>query len=191
MAALYHDIGKPETYQIDEAGEIHFYNHARAGAELVVLRAQQLHLSNMEILRLHRIVENHMRPLFLARTGAPLSRRATYRFFRDCGEAGVDICLLSLADTLATYGPELPQNIWIEQLDTVRELLSAYWENKEERIHPPALISGLDLINTFKMDPGPKIGELLEALRESQVEGEVTDRQEALQFADAWLQARE
>ena len=102
-------------------------------------------------------------------------------------EAGVDICLLSLADTLATYGPELPQEVWLAQLDTVRALLSAYWEEGEKKIVPATLLTGHDLITDFKMKPGPRIGHILEALREAQVTGDVEDRQQAIHFVQEWL----
>ena len=51
------------------------------------------------------IVRNHMRPLLLGQGGGLPSRRSIYRFFRATGLAGVDVCFLSLADFLATYGP--------------------------------------------------------------------------------------
>ena len=187
MAALYHDSGKPQAMSVDVPGEIHFYGHESIGADIASNRANQLRLSNGEIRRLRTIVKNHMRPLFLAQSGKPPSRRAIYRFFRDCGEAGVDICLLALADTLGTYGPELPQDLWSSQLDTVRVLLSAYWENNEKQVDPPALLSGHDLIQEFKLMPGPEVGELLAALKEEQAMGELNDRQDALRFAEAWL----
>jgi hypothetical protein len=37
-------------------------------------------------------------------------------------------------------------------------------------------------MSNYGLEPGPKIGELLEALREAQAAGEVTDKQEALQY---------
>ena len=93
----------------------------------------------------------------------------------------------TLADALATYGPTLPQDVWESHLDTVRALLSAFWEQKQEQVAPPALVSGHDLLENFSLSPGPLIGELLEALREAQAMGEVRDRQEALHFAEGWL----
>jgi tRNA nucleotidyltransferase/poly(A) polymerase len=187
LAALYHDSGKPRTFEVDDGGKMHFYGHERVSEELVELRAQQLRLSKVEIQRVKCIVRHHMRPIMLLSTGRKPSRRAVYRFFRDTGEAGVDICLLSLADTLATYGPELPQDVWLAQIDTVRALLSAYWEENEKKIAPEALISGRDLIDGFKMKPGPQIGDLLEALREAQAMGEVNDRGQARRFVHEWL----
>ena len=47
---------------------------------------------------------------------------------------------------------------------------------------PPKLIDGHDLINIFGRSPGPKIGELLEAVRETQAAGEITTREQALSY---------
>jgi len=54
---------------------------------------------------------------------------------------------------------------------------------EQERVTtPPKLVSGHDLINTFGLSPGPKIGKLLEAVREAQASGEITNREEALSY---------
>ncbi len=140
LAALYHDAGKPVTRQVDETGRIRFFEHDAIGAEFAGKRARQLRLSSEEVERLKTIVRHHMRPLLLAQTGQDPTRRAIYRFFRDTKDAGVDICLLSLADTLATYGPDLPQELWINYLNLVRSLFAAWWESPELSVKPPGLI---------------------------------------------------
>jgi tRNA nucleotidyltransferase/poly(A) polymerase len=180
LAALYHDTGKPDTREVDEDGRIRFFEHEQVGADLITLRANAFHLSNREISRLKSIVRHHMRPHLLAQTGKAPTRRAVYRFFRDTREAGVDICLLALADVLATYGTTLPQDTWNHYLDIIRELLEAWWERTEERVSPPSLINGHDLIATFKLSPGPQIGQLLEMVREAQADGQIENRNQAL-----------
>jgi poly(A) polymerase len=141
----------------------------------------------VEIERIQLIVSNHMRPLFLAQDNNLPSRRTIYRFYRDCREAGVDICLLSMADTLATYGPSLPQEVWTDHLDVIRILWEAYWEQNQEKVFPPTLLNGNEIMRVFNLKPGPQIGRLLEAIRETQAAGELNDYQEALDFARAWL----
>lgn len=187
LAALYHDVGKPVTRQVEEGGRIRFIEHDQMGAKMVQKRGAILHLSNPEIERLGAIVRHHMRPLLLAQGQKTPSRRAIYRFFRDTGEAGVDICLLSLADLLATYGAGLPQDIWVQQLETTRTLLEAWWEQADEKVSPPALLSGHDLMEAFRLPPGPEIGRLLEEIREAQAAGEITERSQALEYAHARL----
>lgn len=182
LAGLYHDVAKPLTRTVDESDRVHFYEHDALGADIAARRAQALHLSNPEIERLHTIVRQHMRPHFLTKTSGPISRRAIYRFFQAAGPAGVDICLLSLADRLATSGPSLSQEEWTRQIDVVRTLLEAYWEHPEQSVAPEPVITGKDLLEQFKLDPGPQIGSLLEQVREAQAFGEIQNRQDALEF---------
>jgi len=182
LAGLYHDVAKPQTRTTDAKNLVHFYEHDAIGADLIVRRAKSLHLSNPEIERLQTIVRQHMRPHFMAKENGQVSRRAIYRFFQATGQAGVDICLLSLADRLATSGPGLSQDVWTRQLDVVRTLLEAYWEQPEQSVSPSPLISGHDLINLFHLAPGVQIGDLLQQVREAQAAGEIQDRQQALDF---------
>ena len=60
---------------------------------------------------------------------------------------------------------------------------------EESLVTPPKLVDGHDLINIFGLSPGPRIGELLEALREAQAMGRVASRDEALSFIDRLLKA--
>ncbi len=182
LAALYHDSAKPGTRQEDDRGRIRFLQHDQRGAELAHQRGTNLRLSSDEITRLEMIVRGHMRPLLLAQAADQPTPRAIYRYFRDLGPSGIDICLLSLADTLATYGTSLPQETWTRLLDVVGSLWEAYWEKPEEKISPAPLIDGHEVMSRFDLQPGPKIGELLEALREAQAIGQVTSLEEALIF---------
>ncbi len=111
------------------------------------------------------------------------SRKAIYRFFRDSGEAAVDLVLLGLADLRGTYGSTLTQGTWTAALDVARILLENYWEKREETIAPPRLLDGNDLMRELSLKPGPIIGQLLEAIREGQATGKIGTREEALEFA--------
>jgi tRNA nucleotidyltransferase/poly(A) polymerase len=183
LAALYHDAGKPQAYQQDANGKIRFLRHEQISAELALRRGQALPLSNDEVDWLVRVVRHHMRPHHIAQTGKEPTRRTIYRFFRDCGPSGVDICLLALADCLATYETTLPQDLWANYLDVIRLLLHAYWEKNEQMVSPPGLINGHDLIDELSVPPGPQIGRLLELIREAQATGRVKDREQALRLA--------
>lgn len=187
LAGLYHDIAKPTTRKIDENGQVRFWDHDQRGAEIAAARARALNLSNDEGDRLELIIHNHMRLLFhtnrLVGQGKMPTRRAVYRFFRDTRQAGVDIVLLSLADLRATYEHTLPQDTWSAGLDVCRLLLENWWEKPEESITPPALLTGKDLLEEFDLEPGPQVGELLEAVREAQAVGKVSTRQDALDLA--------
>ena len=187
MAALYHDVAKPQTKKADEEGQLRFWEHDQQGAEVMAGRAHLLAMSNEETTRLETVVRNHMRILFhtkrLVREGKPPSRRAVYRFFRDTGPAGVDICLLALADMRATYEQTLLQDTWAAALEVVCLMLENWFEKPAESIAPPVLVNGDDLMRELKLQPGKKIGEILEAIREAQAMGEISTRDQALEMA--------
>jgi poly(A) polymerase len=190
FSALYHDIAKPATRLLEADGRIHFLRHEAEGARAAAQRAQALALSQAEVVRVEATVREHMRIHLLAKEDGRPTRRAIYRFFRSAGPAGVEVCLLSLADTLATYGDTLPAETWLAELEVCRILMEAWWENPSEVVNPPRLVSGDDLLQQFHLQPGPTIGELLAAIREAQAGGDVTDRQQALAFADDWLERK-
>lgn len=183
MAALYHDAGKPFTRQVDSQGRIHFLEHEKIGAEIIARRAKVFNLSNPETQFLSTVIRHHLRPLWLARHENPPSARTVYRFFRDTGAAGVDTCLLALADVLSAYGTDLSPGLWERHLDVVRALLEGWWERPQSLISPPRLVNGDDLMAEFNLSPGAQIGKLLEAIREAQVSGEVSTPQEAIELA--------
>jgi tRNA nucleotidyltransferase/poly(A) polymerase len=191
LATLYHDVSKPQTRSLDEGGRIRFFGHDEQGAQAVVRRAEALRLSNDEAERLRLIVANHMRFHFmvsrLEADNAPPTRRAIYRFFRDSGEAGVDLILVGLADLRAIQGASLAQETWRSALTVACILLENFWEKPNETVSPPRLVDGNDLMDEFHLEPGPVIGQLLEAIREAQAEGLINTREQSLLFGREWL----
>lgn len=183
FAALYHDIAKPQTAQFDATvGRFRFLGHDEQGAVVTGERAHALALSSDEVKELRTIVDGHMRPLLFSNDPQSLTPRAKYRFFRKYGETGVAIVLLSLADFWGTYGTTLKQVDWSRHLDTVRALLEVWWEPKDVQVRPPQLLNGYDLMQTFGLPPGRELGELIEALREAQALGEVSNLEQALDW---------
>ena len=119
------------------------------------------------------------------------SRKAIYRFFRDAGEAGVDVVILGLADLRGVRGPTLTQEDWTAALDVARILLENYWERPEETVAPPRLLDGNDLMKELNLQPGRVIGLLLEAIREGQAIGKIRTREQALDYAREQLKDME
>jgi len=187
FAALYHDVGKSKN---DDSGnkDIGLLDlHAQVGSSLVHQRASALKLSNSEIKRIRKIVEFHMQPALMVRENLDENPNLIYRFFRNTRSAGIEICLLSLADIFAAYGPKLSQDRWLMQLNVVRNLMDAWWVQPELFVNPPKVVSGDDLINEFGLKPGFQIGTLLEVVREAQVSGEVKNRKDALIYIAEFL----
>jgi tRNA nucleotidyltransferase/poly(A) polymerase len=181
LAALLHAVGKPATRSQDKEGRIHFYNHELVGGQAAATRLKRLRFSHAEVARGRVLVAQHMRPAHLARA-EKVTRRAVYRFFRATSCGGVDVVLLCLADHLATWGENLREERWARRLEVAEMLLAHWFERYHETVDPPALLTGGDLMAELGLEEGPRIGRLLERVREAQAAGEVCTREEALEM---------
>lgn len=67
------------------------------------------------------------------------------------------------------------------------------WHEKEigPTLRSPPLVDGKDLMDVFKIMPGPVIGEVLRALREAQMEGVIGNRRQALALAGELLKKQD
>ena len=93
---------------------------------------------------------------------------------RFLGEEGIEELLeLTRLDALASNGD-------LQYYDFCRQKLA---ELKSEEIHPPPLLTGKDLI-ALGFTPGPVFHEILERVKEAQLEGELHSRQEALEWVE-------
>jgi len=180
MAALLHDMAKPQTKSTEATGRIRFLGHGKEGAVMAASILERLRFSTKEIKLVETMVRHHLRPGQMSNVGLP-TPRAIYRYFRDTGDAGIDTLFLSLADHLATRGPRLDMAAWQEHAQMVEYVLAQRLE-QQSRVTPPKLVDGHDLIDIFGMSPGPEVGEILEAVREAQAAGDVATRDEALSY---------
>jgi poly(A) polymerase len=185
LAALLHDIGKPATYTTDEDGSIHFYGHPQVGVPLAQQIMKRLSASTQDRRLVQLVVNHHMRPGNLGQNDEPVTMRATRRYFVDLGPTGILIALFSLADHIATHGPQ-PSHTWERHLAVVRLLLTRYIRERQS-ILPPQLISPEELMRKLNLEPGPLIGQLLERIAEAQAEGQIHSKEEALWLAQEKL----
>lgn len=187
FGTLLHDIGKPLTMKMGEDDRLHYDNHAKIGADLAWDTARHLRLSNAEASWVRTMVQRHMALLPFVNKKTPLSRQAIYQFFKEAGEVGVAIGILTLADMVATFGETLSKQEWQRAVQVTRDLLTAWWERQAEIISPSLLLDGNDLQKEFGLAPGKQIGRLLDALQEAQAVGKVSNKQEAKTFVQSQL----
>ncbi|MFQ6019866.1 MAG: HD domain-containing protein, partial [Dehalococcoidia bacterium] len=181
LTALLHDIAKPQTKTLDENGRIRFLGHDKVGADVAADILRRLRFSSRELEMVRVMIVNHLRPVQLGQEGPP-SRRALYRYYRDCGEAAIELLFLSMADHLATVGSRVKIEHWRGHVSLVNYILAKRYE-EVEIVAPPKLVSGLDIMTELGLSPGPTIGQLLEAIREAQAAGVVYDRDGAIALA--------
>jgi len=179
--ALLHDGGKAKSQAVDEEGRIRFFGHETVGSRIAVEAGRRLRLSTVEQAEVEMTVLHHMRPEWLEADGEP-TRRAIYRFFRAAETTGPSVILLSLADLQARYVPPIPLPVWDCRLALAGTLLQAWFEERTAVVAPEPLLTGDEIMRLGRLDPGPEVGRVVEALREAQAAGEVATAQEAREF---------
>lgn len=183
LGALLHALADPTTPTEGQDGP------DEAGAEMAWALARSLALSNAEAKWLSTLVREHKRLLPLCQNEAGPDRGQLYGFFRDAGEVGLAIALLSLAEIRAASGPALTAEGWQRALRTVDRVLQAWWQDHEKVVAPKLLLDGHALQKEFHLAPGAVIGRLIESLRAAQASGEVVDIEGARAFIAAQLKA--
>ncbi len=180
LAALLHDISKPETRRRVD-GRVRFFEHDVIGARRVREIGERFRLPERLTAVIERVVRHHLRPMHLAHAGA-ITPRARYRFYRDLREDTRDLLLLVLADAAAVTGAS-PLTTW-RRAGLVRELFAG-WREQQQAESLPALLRGEDVMARFSLEPGPRVGWLLSQAREAQEMGRVHTREEALAYLDS------
>jgi poly(A) polymerase len=172
-AALFHDLGKQDTLSQGEDGSVHFYHHEVYSCLAAQKAMERLRFSNLMRDKVLRLVGNHMRILNLSpQTKEPALRRLVNRI----GDLTPLLVVLTLADKEATRGIlSVSGDEGIEG----RCLRILELSKQSEVIHPPSLINGHDVM-ALGYASGPRVGEILNFIREKQVVGEIRTRGEAL-----------
>jgi len=178
IGALLHDIAKPQMKTVDENGRTRFIGHAKEGAVRAVGVLTKLRFSSREIELVKKLVCYHLRPVQMANVGLP-TNRAIYRYFRDTGDAGIDILFLALADYLAARGPNLDVEEWEQHNHLINNILKEHQNQEHERL-PRKLIDGHELMEVFCLTSGPLLGKLLRLVHEAQAVGEIKTKDEAI-----------
>ncbi len=181
IAAILHDVAKPQTRTISKSGRLRFYGHPEEGAVAAEKIMERLRFSTREKSLVTQIVRYHLRPVQMNQDEELPSRRAVYRFMRDLGEAAIDTLFFSLADHLATRGDHLDLTNWRYHANIVAYVLKE--SAREAQVLPERLVDGYDLQRELGIAPGVELGNILAELREAQAAGEITSRTEALEHA--------
>jgi poly(A) polymerase len=161
--ALLHDVGKPPTMTVDPDGRIRFNGHDATGAAMAEDLLRRLRSPNRRVERAASLVARHM-------VFPNLPKMRPHRLRQFLGDADFPLHLaLHRADCGASHG-DLSLAAFCE------ERLASY---RTEPVLPPPLVSGHDLLGRGYA-PGPRLGRALAWVRERQLDGEVSDREEAV-----------
>ncbi len=166
LAALLHDIGKPDTELIQD-GRRTYHHHELVGKGIADRICRELKLSNTERERVTWLVAFHQ---YL---GDAWNLRES-KLKTILAMPGIEELLtLHRADAMATSGDA-------SHVDYCETYLK---EQPAGPINPPPLLTGHDLVR-HGLRPGPKFAELLEAVREAQLDRVLHSKKDALEWLD-------
>jgi poly(A) polymerase len=164
---LLHDVGKPPTFTPPDGpnGRIRFDGHDEVGTRMAESICRRFRFSNEETEQVAALVQNHMRfKDVLKMRPATLKRFVRMDHFDEHLE-------LHRVDCLSSYGS-------LENYQYTRRFIA---ETPAEEVRPPRLITGEDL-KEMGFIPGPTFKEILEAVEDAQLDGKVSNREEAVRL---------
>jgi len=164
---LLHDVGKPPTFQsAEQTGDrIRFNNHVEVGVRMAEAICKRLRFSNEDTEQILALVANHMK------FGAVAEMRASTlkKFVR----------LRRFEEHLALHRLDcLSSHRHLESYDFVQRFLEV---TPPEQVRPERLLTGDDL-QAMGFEPSPLFSKILQALEDSQLEGQIRTRREAERY---------
>ena len=170
LAVLLHDIAKPPTHTVDETGRIRFNGHDALGAEMAETILRRLKYPNHVIAAVVPMVARHMQFM-------NVQKMRTAKLKRFMAE------------------PTFPMEMELHRVDCGSS--NGFTDNYEflqakeaefaaEPLIPPPLVTGRDLIQ-LGLQPGPRFKEVLDLIQTEQLEGRLSERDEAIVFLKGLL----
>lgn len=174
-AVLLHDIGKYETFSIDNE-RIRYDHHAEVGAQISVEIFERLKYSRKFIEKVKWLIGHHM--MIVQLMEMPDGRRRHWFLMPDFP----DLLEVYRADALG---------ITPTDMSLYQSLLKLYrHEIAELKLMPKQLIDGDELMKLLSIPPGPQVGKILEAIREAQLAREISTRSEAIELAKSIIKSQ-
>lgn len=170
LAALLHDVGKPDTVHTASDGNVTFYHHDVVGGQIVRQIARRFNISKKQTDKLYKLVRWHLFTVDERQTDS-----AIRRFIKNVGMENIDdIMALRVGDRLG--GGTKTAISW---------RMRKYRERINEVLKKPFSITDLkvngnDVMEVLKIKPGPKVGEILQKLFEEVLEDSVKNNHEYL-----------
>jgi tRNA nucleotidyltransferase (CCA-adding enzyme) len=161
LSALFHDIAKPQVRK-KVNGRWRFFDHAPASAELTKEIMIRLKFSNERITRVTHLIAHHMFDYKQA-----VSDKAVRRFIKRIGADNVDdLIALRKADDLA-HG-------WGRDFEKDIEKFKNRIDSQIKKSYPFTIsdvaVNGHDVMNILGLQPGQKVGQILNQLLEMVIE---------------------
>ena len=183
LAALFHDVGKPRTRAVGDAG-VSFHHHEVVGARMTRDRMRALRYSADDVEDVSRLVYLHLR---FHTYSLGWTDSAVRRFVRDAGPLLDDLIELTRCDCTTRNKRRAAE--LSARMDELEARIADLRQREElESIRPD--LDGRAVMAHLGMPPGPAVGEALAHLLDLRLDQGPLDRDEALAALDAWWAER-
>lgn len=180
LAGFFHDIGKFSTWTIE--GERHrFIKHDDVGSKMAKEILKQNKFSKKQIEYIADMIKNHIYPSQVV-SSENVTEKIYMRYIRKMGDNVIDNILLAKADRLSARGPAITEAIVKENIDNLDKLLDYYIAIKDSLKPLPKLLSGDEIMELKNIPQSPKLGEIITALKNEQLEGNIVSKDDAINF---------
>ncbi len=181
LAGFLHDIGKFSTWTIEASGRHRFIKHDDVGAKMAEKMLKSMHFSKKQIEYITKQIKLHIYPSSVIQ--APnLSEKHYMRYIRKMGSDVIDNIMLAKADRLSARGKDITEEILKNNLEGLDKMLDYYLSIKDTLKPLPKLLGGKEVMELLNLSPSPKLGEILNELKEAQISGDINTREEAINF---------
>ena len=182
LAALFHDIGKPNTRAITDEG-VTFRFHEVVGAKMTRKRMGTLKYSQELVNDVSALVELHLR-FHTYKMG--WSDKAVRRYVRDAGHLLEDLNELTRCD--ATTRNMRKAAALAQRMDEFEVRIAELRELEDLSRLRPAL-DGVEVMEILGVPPGPVVGRALDFLMDIRLdEGEISHAEAAVRLREWWLE---
>lgn len=185
LAGFLHDIGKFSTWTIEEGGRHRFIKHDDVGSKMVVPLLRDLKFSKKQIEYISCMIKNHIYPSNVI-VAPSLNEKVMMRYVRKMGDNVVDNIILAKADRLSARGVDITEEIVNANISGLDKLLDFYLSKKDTLAPLPKLIDGREIMEILNIKPSPKLGEIINAVNEAQLNGDILTHEDAVRFVLNW-----
>ena len=182
LAGFLHDVGKYQTWTIEpDTGRHRFIKHDDLGAKMVVTILRKLSFSNKQIDYISTMIKNHIYPSSLM-SSPEVNEKIMMRYIRKLDTNSIDEIILAQADRLSARGPEISEELVQNNLNSLNKLLNFYLEIRDSLEPLPKLLDGNEVMRILNITPSPKLGQIMNALHEAQINGDILTKEHAVNF---------
>ena len=180
LAALFHDVGKPQTRGYQQGKGVTFHHHDAVGARMTRKRLTALRYSNDDIETITELVALHLR-FHTYQMGWTDS--AVRRYVRDAGPLLAELNVLTRCD--CTTRNERKAATLAKRMDELEARIVDLDEREELASIRPEL-DGKQVMEHLGIGPGPLIGKALGFLLEIRLEEGMLGEVEVRRRLDTW-----